>query len=200
MGSDQKGQLEGLFLVEAGITVRGIVEAQVLLHGSRATADALGDGLAGELEVHTAQVSAMLAVDAQRRRHLGQNARKVSRLDAGGRALRVAAKRSAQPTAVRLARSTPPRVPKTKRDGGRGKERGVGENAPVHRIALPDNDVAAAFDSLNMRAKQAVDGALAVPRDERDLAWLAARIHNVEQAHELLAAHARPDLDANRIL
>ena len=64
MGCEQERELESLLLVEARVAVRGVVEAQVLFDGARASADALRNGLAGELEVHTAQVGAMLAVDA----------------------------------------------------------------------------------------------------------------------------------------
>ena len=61
--SDQKGELEGLLFVESRVAEGGVVQAQVLLGQALCAADALGDGLAGQFEVHAAEVRVHGAVN-----------------------------------------------------------------------------------------------------------------------------------------
>ena len=68
MSSDQKGEFECLFLVEAGIAVGGVICGEVVIGEALAAAGALGDGLARELEVHAAEVGSVGGVDGERLR------------------------------------------------------------------------------------------------------------------------------------
>src|SRR4051794_34165985 len=60
---DQKGELEGLVAVQPGIAERLVPADQIGLDQVVAAADALGDVVAGELDVHAARPGAELLVD-----------------------------------------------------------------------------------------------------------------------------------------
>lgn len=90
MAGDQKGQLERLLLVQARVAVTGVVDAEVLVAEAFAAADAFRDGLAGELQVHAAQLAALFLVDTERVRELGEDGAELARLVARRRAACVA--------------------------------------------------------------------------------------------------------------
>ena len=83
MVGDEEGQLEGLLLVEARVAEAGVVGGQVVLVEALAAAEALGDGVAGELEVDAAEVAPLLVVDAQGLLELGVDVVEAAGLDAG---------------------------------------------------------------------------------------------------------------------
>ena len=60
--SEQEGELESLAVVQSGVAGGGVVQGQVVLGDSRRAAGALGDVLAGHLEVHAAEDGAGLGV------------------------------------------------------------------------------------------------------------------------------------------
>lgn len=90
MARDQKGQLERLFLVQAGVAVARVVEAEVLVPETFAAAHAFRDGLAGEFQVHPAQLATLLLVDMERLRKLVEYRAELARLVTRRRAARVA--------------------------------------------------------------------------------------------------------------
>lgn len=83
MAGDEEGQLEGLLLVEPGVAEAGVVGGQVVLVEPLAAAEALGDGVAGELEVDAAEVAPLLVVDAQGLLELRVDVVEAAGLDAG---------------------------------------------------------------------------------------------------------------------
>lgn len=87
---NEESHLEGLLLIEARVAVAGVVGGQVLLVEPLAAAHALGDGVAGELEVHAAQVAALLLVDGEGLLQLAEDVVEAARLDAAADGARVA--------------------------------------------------------------------------------------------------------------
>ena len=87
--SDEESELEGLLLVEPRIAERGVVGGEVVVVGAAAAARALGHGVAGELEVHAAEVGAALGVDGEGLAQLAQDVAEAPRLGAVGRRPRV---------------------------------------------------------------------------------------------------------------
>jgi hypothetical protein len=61
----QESQLQRLLLVQARITVRSIVQAQILIHQTFASTSAFCYRITGKFEVHTSKIRAMLLVDLQ---------------------------------------------------------------------------------------------------------------------------------------
>lgn len=94
MSSNQESQLQGLLLVQSRIAERGIVQAQVFFDQTFATADALRDSIARQLEMHASKERSMELVDLQRRRELRENAAEMASLDARGRAACITAELS----------------------------------------------------------------------------------------------------------
>ena len=86
----EEGELEGLLLVEAGVAEAGVVGRQVVLVEPLGAADALGDGVARELEVDAAKVAPLLLVDLERLLQLREDVVEAARLDARARRARVA--------------------------------------------------------------------------------------------------------------
>ena len=81
VSGDQKGKFEGLFLVEAWIAVGSVVGRQVVICEALAAASALGDGLAGQLEVHAAEVGSVGGVDGERLRQFAEDGAEAARLE-----------------------------------------------------------------------------------------------------------------------
>ena len=59
-------QLQRLLLVQSRIAIRRIIQAQILVFQPNASTGALGDSLACELQMHTAEVGVVCFVDAER--------------------------------------------------------------------------------------------------------------------------------------
>ena len=66
MPRNQKRQLERLLLIQPRVTVRSIIQAQILLLEPLTPANALRDRIARQLEVHAAQVGVVFLVDLER--------------------------------------------------------------------------------------------------------------------------------------
>lgn len=156
MPSYKERQLQRLLLVESGIAVRRVVQAQILVDKSFASACTFRDGIAGKLKMHATQERAMLLVNLERRRQFGEDAAEGTRLDPR----RCAASVSVERLACILS---------------------VGANGlPVHGIALPDDNVTTAFDSFNMGTEHGIYLVCPVTRDKCDLSNLLVGVHNVE--------------------
>lgn len=82
MVGHQKGQLESLLLVQPRVAERRVVCRKVVLVEPLAAAQALGDGIARELEVDAAEVAALLLVDAERLLELAVDVVEAAGLDA----------------------------------------------------------------------------------------------------------------------
>src|SRR5690606_12890585 len=88
--ADQHRELHRLLVVQTRVDLRLVRAREVgFLEAARA-ADALRDVVARELEVHAAQVAALLLVDPERRTQLGADVVEAPRLDAFGGRLGVA--------------------------------------------------------------------------------------------------------------
>ncbi|RBQ74745.1 hypothetical protein VDGD_21377 [Verticillium dahliae] len=87
---NQEGQLQRLLLVQSRVAEARVVGRQIVLVEVLAAAEALGHGVARELEMHAAEEAALLLVDLQRLLQLLENVAKLARLDAAARRLRVA--------------------------------------------------------------------------------------------------------------
>lgn len=168
MPRNQKGQLERLLLIQPGIAVGRVIGVQILIVQALAAARALGDRVARELEVHAAQEGAVLLVDLERGGELREDVVEGARFDACGGAAGVSGGR-------RLVCWFASLRCKEGRGGGDGL------CLPVHRIALPHDDVAAALDGFDVAAQHRLDLVGSVARDQRDLADVLARIDDVEE-------------------
>src|SRR5438445_4653125 len=71
---DQESHVDGLLGIEAGIADRVIAVVEILVGDGAGTAKALGDVLAGHLQMHAAGMGAFRGVDREERLHLGQDA------------------------------------------------------------------------------------------------------------------------------
>ena len=63
---DQESQLQRLLLVKSRITVRRVIQAQILVHKSFATAGTLCHRVTSKLEMHATQEGAMLFMNLER--------------------------------------------------------------------------------------------------------------------------------------
>ena len=141
MACYEEGQLQRLLLVQPRIAEGGVVQAQIVVDKPFASPRAFCDGIARELQMHATQERAVLFVNPERRRQLGEDAAEGSRLDACRRAPGVSVERLA------CMSSAGP------------------DDLPVHGIALPDNNVATGFHDFNVLPKQGLDLVSPVPRD-----------------------------------
>jgi hypothetical protein len=66
MSCHQESELQRLLLVQSRITVRGVVEAQILVYKTFTATSALGDCISCELKVHATKERTMLLVDLER--------------------------------------------------------------------------------------------------------------------------------------
>ncbi len=87
---DQEGKLEGLFVVEARIYLGFVGAGQILFGLAARAAKALGDVLAGQLDVHAAEEGAVLAVDLEGLAQLGEDRLEAAGLEAAAGLLAVA--------------------------------------------------------------------------------------------------------------
>lgn len=71
VSSDEKRQLQSLLLVQPRIAETGVVCAEILGRQALAAAYTLCDGVAGEFQVHTPEIAAVLAVNAEGGGELG---------------------------------------------------------------------------------------------------------------------------------
>lgn len=73
-------------------------------------------------------------------------------------------------------------------------------NRPVHRVTLPDDDMSTGSDGVDVLAEQTVDFRLTVTRYQYDLPDLFRGIDDIKESDELVAGHARADLNADGVL
>lgn len=85
MVGHQKRELESLLLVKPRVAEGRVIRRKVVLVEPLAAAQALGDGIARELEVDAAEVAALLLVDAQRLLELAVDVVEAAGLYARGR-------------------------------------------------------------------------------------------------------------------
>src|SRR5512139_1730355 len=94
---DSQRRLERLLVVEARIDTRLVRALEIELRQTACATDALGDVLAGQLDVHAAEPRAELAVELERLLELADDLVEAARLDALRRRLGVAVHRIANP-------------------------------------------------------------------------------------------------------
>ena len=94
---NQHGELERLLMIQARIYARAVGTLQVLVSKPARTSGALGDVLAGELDVHPAQVRAHVSVNTEREIELLEDILETPRLDSTGSGLGVAVHGIAHP-------------------------------------------------------------------------------------------------------
>src|SRR3954451_7000196 len=94
---DQESHVDGLLGVEPGITDRVIAVVEILVGDRAGAAEALGDVLAGHLQMHAAGMGAFRGVDREERLHLRQDAVEGPRLVTRGRGDGVAVHGIARP-------------------------------------------------------------------------------------------------------
>lgn len=83
MSRHQKRQLQRLLLIQPRIAKRRIIQAQILIYQTLASARTLRHCIARELEMHTAEEGVVVLVDFERGRELGEDAVEGARFDAG---------------------------------------------------------------------------------------------------------------------
>src|SRR4051794_1201776 len=81
---DQEGQLQGLAGVQPGVAGGLVPAVEVLVADLHGAAEALGDVLAGQLDVDAARPGAQRPVDVEEAEHLVDDAVEVPGLVAGG--------------------------------------------------------------------------------------------------------------------
>lgn len=79
----QESQLKSLLLIQSRIAERRVIGRKVILVKTLAAAQTLRNRFAGKLQVHTAEVAALLLVDAQRLLELAVDVVEATGLDAG---------------------------------------------------------------------------------------------------------------------
>ena len=126
--------------------------------------------------MHAAKEGAVLLVDLERGRQLGEDAIEGAGLDPCGSTAGVARKMLAGG------------IIQTELD------------LPVHWIALPNHNMSTVLYSLNMSAEHRLNLLCTVAGDQRDLADFLVWVDNVQQLYKLLVLHRRPNLDTDRVL
>src|SRR5579862_6246706 len=88
--SDQHGELERLLIVETRIDLRAVSALEIRIGQTTRPTGALGHILAGQLDVHAAEVGTELGMDAKRQVHFLEDVFEPAGLETPGTGLRVA--------------------------------------------------------------------------------------------------------------
>jgi hypothetical protein len=160
MPRNQKRQLQRLLLIKPGIAVRRVVVAQVLIIQALATPRALRDRVARELQVHAAQEGAVLLMDFECRRQLRKDTVERAGLDACWGTASIAAGGLADAQCMTAK-----------------------HNLPVHRVALPNDNMSTALYSFNMRTQHRFNLICTIAGNQSDLPNLFVGVDNVKQLH-----------------
>jgi hypothetical protein len=155
----QESQLQRLLLVQPGIAVGRVVQAEILINKAFTSASAFSHSIPRKLKMHATKERAVLLVHLERRRKLRENAAERASLDTGWCAAGVAIQ--SQPKFRNM----------------------ITLDLPVHGIALPYHNMSTGLHSIDVCAKHRLNLVRSIARDQSNLANLFVRINDIEQLH-----------------